>query len=61
LSNIKLAAKASRNYSQMEAKLAEQQNMEAAKETYSKFLFWFKWGAIASALLTAITIYFITN
>jgi hypothetical protein len=45
----------------MEAKLAEQQDMQAARETYSKFLFWFKWGAIISAFFTVVTIYFITN
>jgi hypothetical protein len=39
-----------------EAKLAEQPDIQVAKETYDKFINWFKWGALACAIITAIVI-----
>lgn len=40
----------------MEARLSEHQDISAAKETYAGFLTLFKWGAIASAIATAIVL-----
>jgi hypothetical protein len=44
-----------------EAKLADQQNNQVAKENYAQFIKWFKWGAVASAVVTAIVILIIAR
>ena len=41
---------------QMEAELGEHQDISAAKGTYEGFISLFKWGTIASAVVTAIVV-----
>lgn len=41
---------------QMEAKLGEHQDITAAKGTYEGFISLFKWGTIASVVVTAIVV-----
>lgn len=46
---------------QMEAKLGEQQDITAAKETYVGFMSMLKWGTIVTVLVTALVVLIIAS
>jgi Bacterial aa3 type cytochrome c oxidase subunit IV len=46
---------------QMEAKLAHNQDLGPAKETYSGFISLFKWGALAVAIVAALVVFIIAS
>lgn len=45
----------------MEAKLAGHQDIEPAKATYSSFISLFKWGSVATAIVTLIVVLIIAG
>ena len=45
----------------MEAKLADQQDISAAKETYAGFMSMLKWGTIVTVLVTALVVLIIAS
>jgi hypothetical protein len=49
------------NWAFLEANMTGNQDMRAASDTYSGFLKFFKWGAIASAAAAALVILIIAN
>jgi Bacterial aa3 type cytochrome c oxidase subunit IV len=45
----------------MEAKLGEQQDITAAKETYAGFMSLLKWGTVATVIVTALVVLIIAS